>query len=160
MPIADLFLHILLGFPLGLLAENAGEWLMHRYILHRLGRRPGSLWNYHLNEHHLVCRQNGMIDPGYEKLPLRWNTQGKEAVFLLLVVLFHVPLWRMFPGYVAGMYFALGFYYYKHRKSHLDPAWARSQLGWHYRHHMGDNMEADWCITWNWFDRLMKTEGS
>ena len=150
-------LHFLMGFPLGLFAENAGEWLMHRYLLHYLGKRRGSMWSYHWLEHHRVCRENGMIDPGYRELPLRWNTQGKEAMFLLGVVLLHAPLWFWLPGYVAGMYFALGLYYYKHRRAHLDPEWARTHLPWHYQHHMGRNPNANWCITWPWCDMIMKT---
>ncbi|MDD5033335.1 MAG: sterol desaturase family protein [Methylococcaceae bacterium] len=154
---SDLMLHFMIGFPLGLLAENAGEWLMHRYVLHHLGKKPGSIWGYHWHEHHRVCRENGMVDPGYRELPLRWNTQGKEAAFLLLALLIHAPLWWLIPGYVAGLYFALIGYYLKHRKAHLDPDWAKNRLPWHYDHHMGNNPDANWCISWPWFDDWMKT---
>ncbi|MCX7110806.1 MAG: sterol desaturase family protein [Proteobacteria bacterium] len=149
--------NFLIGIPLGLFVENVGEWVMHRYILHGLGKRPGSLWSYHWHEHHRICRQNRMIDPGYNELPLRWNTQGKEVLFLVVVALIHAPLISFVPGYVSGMYAALAYYYYKHRKAHLEPAWAKTHLPWHWEHHMGNNSDANWCVTWNWFDRLMKT---
>ena len=155
--VAEFLVNFLIGFPLGLLAENAGEWFLHRYVLHRLGKRRDSMWSYHWHEHHRICRENGMIDPGYRGLPLRWNTQGKEALFLLSVVLLHATLIPFAPGYVAGMYLALGLYYARHRRAHLDPEWARRHLPWHYQHHMGDNPNVNWCITWTWFDRLMNT---
>jgi hypothetical protein len=52
-------------FVVGLFAENAGEWVFHRYVLHGLGKRPGSIWNYHWHEHHRVSQINGMLDLGY-----------------------------------------------------------------------------------------------
>lgn len=153
----SLIIHFLLGFPLGLFAENAGEWVMHRYILHGLGKSPESIWNYHWAEHHRLSKQHGMIDPGYRNWPNHWNTQGKEAAFLLLIVLIHLPLVWVLPGYIAGMYAALACYYYRHRKAHLDPEWARRHLPWHYRHHMGTHSDANWCIGWPWCDRLLGT---
>jgi hypothetical protein len=33
----------LLQFCLGLIVANAGEWVMHRYLLHGLGKRPNSI---------------------------------------------------------------------------------------------------------------------
>ncbi|WP_228124975.1 sterol desaturase family protein [Candidatus Methylospira mobilis] len=150
-----MLLNLLLGIPLGLLIENAGEWLIHRYVLHGQGKRPDSIWAYHWHEHHRVCQENGMLDHGYQGWPLRWNTQGKEALFLLVVVLGHIPLLMCVPGYVAGMYVGLACYYIRHRKSHLDPDWARRKLPWHYQHHMAQNSEANWCVAWPWFDRVM-----
>ena len=154
---SSLIFHFLLGFPLGLLAENAGEWVMHRYVLHGLGKDPNSVWNYHWVEHHHLSRCHGMIDPGYREWPIRWNTQGKEFAFLLMVALAHLPLIWVVPGYAAGMYAALILYYYRHRKAHLDPEWAQRHLPWHYRHHMGAHSDANWCITWTWCDRLLGT---
>ena len=34
----------MLGIPLGLAASNATEWLMHKYVLHGLGRKKDSFW--------------------------------------------------------------------------------------------------------------------
>lgn len=144
-------------FALGLLAENAGEWFFHRYVLHGLGKRPGSLWNYHWSEHHRVSRANKMFDPGYQGWPVHWNTQGKEALFLLLLVAAHLPLLAFVPSYVAGMYAGLAIYYIRHRRSHLDPEWARIHLPWHYEHHLGGEGDANWCISWPWFDWLLNT---
>jgi sterol desaturase/sphingolipid hydroxylase (fatty acid hydroxylase superfamily) len=48
-------------------------------------------------------------------------------------------------------------YYLVHKKSHLDPEWARKHLPWHYDHHMGPNQDANWCVTLPLFDHLMGT---
>ena len=40
----------MLGIPLGLLYSNAGEWLLHKYLLHGLGRRKGTFWAFHWHE--------------------------------------------------------------------------------------------------------------
>lgn len=153
----DDFIRPLTGFILGLLAENAGEWAIHRFLLHGLGRRRASVWHYHWNRHHRLARSHGMVDPDYRGWPLRWNTHGKEVLLILGAVLAHGPLAGMAPAYVAGVYFALGCYYVRHRKAHLDPAWARRHLPWHWEHHMGGDPEANYCTTWPWFDWVMRT---
>jgi hypothetical protein len=145
-------------FILGLLYANAGEWVMHKYILHALGRKPGSFWAYHWYEHHAVCTKNGMLDLGYQNMVLTtWNTQSKEIVVLGLIILLHLPLFVFLPGFVAAVYLSLMLYYYRHRKAHLDPVWAQKHLAWHYDHHMGGNASANWCVTWPWCDYLLRT---
>ena len=151
-------LALALQFIAGLLYANAGEWFMHKYILHALGQQPHSFWAYHLQEHHAVCTQNGMIDPGYQSMTLTtWNTQSKELVVLAGIVLLHAPLFMLLPAFTGAVYGSLALYYYKHRKAHLDPEWAKRYLRWHYEHHLGENTCANWCITWPWFDYLMGT---
>jgi sterol desaturase/sphingolipid hydroxylase (fatty acid hydroxylase superfamily) len=120
---------------LGLFAENAGEWVFHRYVLHELGKRPNSLWNYHWSEHHRIAR----------------------ALFLVVVVIVHLPLTAILPLYVGGLYAGLILYYTRHRRSHLNPEWAKTHLPWHYEHHLSATVDANWCITWPWFDWLMGT---
>jgi hypothetical protein len=151
-------LYLAAQFFLGLLYANAGEWLMHKYILHALGEKQHSLWAYHLQEHHAVCTSNSMLDPGYQRLTLTtWNTQSKEIVVLACIVLLHVPVFLIFPSFTSAVYVSLALYYYKHRKAHLDPVWAKQHLRWHYEHHLGGNTNANWCVTWPWFDYLLGT---
>jgi len=150
-------LSALLQVVLGLLAENAGEWFFHRFVLHGLGKKPGSFWSYHWSEHHRIARANHMLDPGYKALPLQWNTQGKEAAVLIMVVILHLPLMALIPWYACGLYAGLVLYYIRHRRSHIDPDWAASHLPWHYEHHLSRGVEANWCITWPWFDWMMGT---
>ena len=145
-------------FVLGMLVTNAGEWLMHKYILHGLGKHKHSIWAYHWHEHHAVCFQHQMLDPGYQQINFStWNTQTKEIVTLLLILLSQLPLIDMAFWYVAGFYCSIALYYYKHRKAHLDPEWAKRHLPWHYEHHLGPSSDANWCVTWPWFDYLMGT---
>lgn len=145
-------------FFLGLLYANAGEWLMHKYILHGLGKNRQSFWAYHFYDHHEVCYKNNMLDPGYKKLNLAtWNTQAKELSVLTVIVLLHVPLFFLFPSFISAVYMSLAVYYYKHRKAHLDNDWAKRHLRWHYEHHLSGKLEANWCVTWPWFDYLMGT---
>lgn len=143
---------------LGLLYANAGEWLMHKYILHALGGKYHSFWAYHLHEHHAVCLRHNMLDSGYQTLNLRtWNTQSKELVVLAGIVLLHSPLFLIAPLFTSTVYASLALYYYKHRKAHLDSEWAKQHLRWHYEHHLGGDINANWCVTWPWFDYLLGT---
>jgi hypothetical protein len=48
----------LLAIPLGLLYANAGEWFIHKYVLHGVGKRKGSFWDFHWREHHSACRRH------------------------------------------------------------------------------------------------------
>jgi hypothetical protein len=147
-------------FLLGLLYANAGEWLMHKYILHGLGAKPTSFWAYHLHEHHAVCARYAMVDPGYRTIRLSvWNTQTKELAVLLGLVLLHLPLLLLLPAMAWGLYLSLALYYYKHRRGHLDPDWARRHLRWHYDHHLCQQAacSGNWCVTWPWCDYLLGT---
>lgn len=147
-----------LQIMLGLIYANAGEWLMHKYILHGLGKNPNSFWAYHLYGHHVVSSQNYMMDPGYKTInPAVWNAQTKELAVLAGVVLLHLPLLRVLPLFTATLYGSLLLYYYQHRKAHLNPGWAKRHLRWHYEHHFGHAGNANWCVTWPWFDYLLGT---
>lgn len=152
----------MIGFPLGLLAANAVEWLTHKYTLHGLGRRRGSFWSFHWHEHHRQSRRNGFRDPDYERPALSpselgKHAQGKEALALLGVCAAVTPLVMVAPWFVAGTYASSYWYYAVHKKAHLDPEWARRHLPWHYDHHMGPNQDANWCVTSPLFDHIMGT---
>ncbi len=151
-------LSLTIQFILGLIYANAGEWLTHKYILHARGQNRRSFWAYHWHEHHAICTKNAMLDPGYRSLKLTtWNAQTKELVVLAGIVLLHVPLLMLFPLFAVTVYASLMLYYYKHRKAHLNPVWAKRHLRWHYDHHLGGNSVGNWCVTWPWFDYLMGT---
>ncbi len=147
----------LLAIPLGLLYANAGEWFIHKYVLHGVGKRKGSFWDFHWREHHSACRRHDMRDPDYARFPLGLHAQGKEAWGLVLAAVTHAPLLWVAPGFAAAVLFSVAWYYRVHRRSHEDPAWARAHLAWHYDHHMGPNQDANWCVSWPWFDHVMGT---
>ncbi len=98
-----------------------------------------------------------MLDEGYRRLQLQWNTQTKELLTLALILLSQLLFINLAFWYVVGFYASIALYYYKHRKAHLDPEWAKNHLPWHYEHHLGPYSEANWCVTWPWFDYIMGT---
>jgi hypothetical protein len=149
---------LILQFLFGLLVANAGEWLIHKTILHGLGKNRHSFWAYHLYQHHAVCTKNDMVDAGYRHIDLTtWNTQSKELVVLAVIVVLLLPLFTIVPFFVSAIYASLLIYYYLHRKAHLDSAWAKAYLPWHYEHHLGGNSNANWCVTLPLFDYLLRT---
>lgn len=154
-----LALHLLIGFPLGLLASNAFEWWMHKYVLHGMGKKKGNFWNFHWYEHHAESRRNDMIDPAYEGTWVTggWNARSKEGVLLLGGALLWIPMLYVIPGFASAAIFSTCAYYYCHKKSHIDSEWGRKHLPWHVDHHMGVNQDANWCVTFPWWDILRGT---
>lgn len=149
---------MLLQMLAGLLYVNAAEWWVHKHILHGLGKDRQSFWAYHWYEHHAVSAANGMLDLGYAHIQCtRWNTQSKELLVLLGIIMLHLPVLFYLPVFTGTVYGSLLLYYYKHRKAHLDPVWARKHLLWHYEHHLGQAHSANWCVSWPWFDYVLGT---
>ena len=147
----------MIGIPIGLVLSNASEWVIHKHVLHGLGRRRKSYWSFHWHEHHRACRQNDHIDDAYRGGALRWNAQGKEALGLFAASVPFLPLFPVAPFFVGTLVYSSINYYRKHKRAHLDPGWAREHLPWHYDHHMGPNQHANWCVTRPWFDIVMGT---
>jgi sterol desaturase/sphingolipid hydroxylase (fatty acid hydroxylase superfamily) len=148
----------MLGFPLGLLYANAGEWFIHKHMLHGLGRDKASFWAFHWHEHHREARTHEMHDGHYERKLLDGvHSQSKEAAALLAAAIAHAPLFPIAPFFTSGVWFSIANYYRVHKKSHQDPEWARTHLPWHYDHHMGRNQHANWCVSQPWFDWVMGT---
>jgi len=147
----------MIGIPLGLLAANATEWVVHKYVLHGLGKKKKSFWAFHWHEHHGNSRRNGFIDEHYERPLLGWHAQSKEALLIAAATATSIPLLPVAPFFVGTMWYAGINYYRKHKRSHLDPDWARENLTWHYDHHMGPNQDANWCVTHPFFDHVMGT---
>jgi sterol desaturase/sphingolipid hydroxylase (fatty acid hydroxylase superfamily) len=151
-------LHLLIGIPAGLFAANASEWAVHKYVLHGLGRHKDSFWAFHWHDHHRAARKHGMYDAAYAT-PWRseWNARSKEALSLVLATAPWALLLPIVPGFSAAVLYSNINYYLKHRRAHLDPAWANENLPWHVDHHLGPDQDANWCVTKPWFDILMGT---
>lgn len=147
----------MIGIPVGLVAANATEWVVHKYVLHGLGKRKGSFWSFHWHEHHKVCRKQGHRDPAYERSVIGTHGQGKEAAALVGAVAAVLPFAPVAPFFVGTLCYSALNYYRKHKRAHLDPEWAREHLAWHYDHHMGPEQDANWCVTKPWFDKVMGT---
>lgn len=147
-----------LWFVLGLLLSNGSEWVIHKYVLHGLGRNKKSFWSFHWHDHHRQCRQHDMVDVGYRRRLFRsLDPQTREVLGLLLGALTTFPLVLWIPAFVAAAWLSAFCYYLAHRRAHLDPTWARAHLPWHYDHHMGKNQEANWCVTFPLFDWILRT---
>ena len=147
----------MIGIPLGLLYGNAGEWLIHKYVLHHLGKNKNFFFAFHWHEHHKNCRKHLNEDPDYIKPLLRWHAPGKEAVALTGLCLAHLPLAPVAPFFTGTVVYCSLNYYFKHKKGHLDPQWLKENLPWHWDHHLGKNQDANWCVTHPFFDYLMGT---
>ena len=148
----------MIGIPLGLLYANAAEWLAHKYILHGLGKSKANWWSFHWHDHHRAARKHGHIDAKYRESPWSEDTpQRRELIALGLATAAHLPLFAVAPFFTSAVVYSACNYYRVHRKSHIDPTWAREHLPWHYDHHMGPNQHANWCVTKPWFDHLMGT---
>lgn len=147
----------MIGIPLGLAATNAGEWFIHRYWLHGLGKNKRSFWAFHWHEHHREARRNDMYDPQYVRSLFTWSPQGKEALALGLGALAMTPMFPVAPFFTGTVWFRMWRYYVLHKRSHLDRDWAKQHLPWHYEHHLGKDQNANWCVTHPWFDHVMGT---
>ncbi len=147
----------MIGIPLGLFAANATEWAMHKYVLHGAGKKKGSFWSFHWHDHHKNSRRGDMDDPMYRESVVGWHAQGKEAAAMAVAGVALAPLLPIAPFFVGTLYYSGINYYRKHKRSHLDPEWARENLPWHYDHHMGPDQDANWCVTHPFFDHLMGT---
>lgn len=148
---------MLVGIALGLLYQNAGEWFVHKHVLHGAGRKRKSFWSFHWHEHHREARLHGFRDENYERPLFAWHAQSKEALALVGAGLVHLPLLPIAPFFTGAYLYGLARYYRVHKRAHQDPEWAREHLPWHYDHHMGPNQDANWCVSKPWFDQLMGT---
>ncbi|MEM6958797.1 MAG: hypothetical protein AAF645_24150, partial [Myxococcota bacterium] len=140
-----------------LLAANATEWLEHKHVMHELGKKKDSFRSFHWNEHHRECRRSEKLDHHYEAPIAAASSKGKEALALVAGVSCLMPLAPIAPFFVGTMAYAAVNYYRVHKRSHLDPLWARKHVPWHFDHHMGPNPHANWCVTKPWFDEIMGT---
>ena len=147
----------MLSILAGLLYANAVEWVLHKHLLHGLGRDRDSVWSFHFHEHHKASRRNDMIDADYDRALLGNHAQGKEALGLALLAVAHAPLLAVAPLFTATVWASGLLYYTRHRRAHRDAEWGREHLPWHYDHHMGPTQDANWCVTFPWFDLIMGT---
>ena len=146
----------LITIPLGIIYVHLLEWVLHKYVLHGLGKNKKSNWSSHWNIHHKKSRKNNFYDDDYKK---SWRSLGSrsEIMGLILLALLHFPLFFVLPIFYITILFGGFRYYYVHKKSHLDLNWAKKKVPWHYDHHMGKSQDANWGVTTDWVDRLFKT---
>ncbi|MDP3990642.1 MAG: sterol desaturase family protein [archaeon] len=147
----------MIGIPIGLLYADAAEWLIHKHILHGLGRTKDSFWDFHWHNHHRNSRKSGGYDFCYENSVLAPGPQRTEVAGLVILAASHLPLLPIAPFFTGTVLYRTIDYYNKHKKAHLDPEWARENLPWHYDHHMGPDQDKNWGITSCLIDKLVGT---
>jgi len=139
---------------LGVFYCNGSEWAIHKYILHRLGRKKKSFWRFHMG-HHRLAKRNNFIDPEY----IYFEYNERELIGVILLVAAHIPVIWISPVLFLTILFAGISYLVIHRCSHKNINWAKKYVPWHWDHHMGPRkaVEANWCITFPLFDIIMGT---
>jgi sterol desaturase/sphingolipid hydroxylase (fatty acid hydroxylase superfamily) len=149
---------MIFGFVSGLVAANASEWYIHKYLLHEDAKQKDSFWRFHWAEHHKEVSKNNFYDPDYQKTLFEmWNPHSKEAFSLLSGAIGVAPLFAILPGFTLGVWTSIANYYRIHKKSHEDPEWGYKYLPWHYDHHMGRDQDQNWCVTFPLWDYVMDT---
>ncbi len=147
----------MIGAPIGYLYGHLAEWFIHKYILHGWGKNKNSLFSFHFYEHHRASRLNNFKDSAYSESIFQWNQISKEIFYLTLLISAHIPLFIFFPFFTSALFYSALEYYYLHRKSHLDPEWAREHLPWHFDHHMALTQDMNWGVRSDWVDQMFKT---
>ena len=126
----------ILTFVAGILYSNAIEYLVHKYLFHRLGRKKNSIFAFHLREHHLVSRRNNFIDRKVSK---------NELIGIPLILLLHSPIAFYFPWFnVAISLYGIAFIFI-HNMVHRSPYIAKKYFWWHWNHHMS-NQNKSWGV--------------
>jgi hypothetical protein len=140
----------------GYIYGHIAEYFLHRF-LHARGKKKKSLFGFHFHDHHKTARLNGFRDDNYADTIFQWNEIGKEVFYLTLTVLSHLPVVIVAPWFFATLVVSAIEYYWVHRKSHLNPAWAEVHLHWHWAHHM-KNQNKSWGVRSNLIDRILGTD--
>lgn len=145
----SIVLQILIAWIYGHFLEYFLHIMMHDY------KRFPYLFQHHFGGHHKISRNNKMRDPSYEDILDRSSLFeiGSIAIGLLL----HLPIAFFFPYSYATLVIGLCIYYIVHRKSHIDIAWAKKYLPWHYDHHMNSNQHANWGVRLPFVDWIFGT---
>tara|TARA_R110000796_G_scaffold6021_2_gene21976 strand:+ start:131 stop:628 length:498 start_codon:yes stop_codon:yes gene_type:complete len=146
----------LLTVPLAVIYTNLLEWGLHKYVLHGLGKHKNSKWASHWHTHHKKSRKNNNFDEDYLKNILNHSSR-QEIIGLMFLSILHVILFFVIPLFYITLLICSARYYYLHRKAHLDISWCKEKLPWHYDHHMGKNQDANWGVTTDWVDKILKT---
>ena len=151
------------GFIAGLAVANAFEWFAHKYVLHGV-HRPGqpryspvpksmeSHW-----AHHREVRKQEFSDDCYAEGLDNWRTRNELIALAAVATVSSAAAYPFSKGMALSFWYCAGNYYYVHRRSHLEPEWARKRIPWHYDHHMNSNQDANWGVTRPWFDYIMGT---
>ena len=110
----------MIGIPLGWAYSNFGEWVLHKYVLHGLGKHRGSFWSFHWHEHHQKSPRHDMVDDQYMRSLWSWSARTKELLSLAVLAVAHAPLFPVAPFFVGTVWACTVNYYRVHRRAHLE----------------------------------------
>jgi hypothetical protein len=143
---------VLLKIMAGVLLTNLYEWLIHKHLLHGLGKNKNSIWSFHWHDHHKNVRRTN----GFDLIYLQ-GFYGFEAIGIGVLFMIHVPILWSQPIILTSMAIYGMMYYYLHKYAHLNPAWGKKHMRWHWDHHMGRNQDANWCVLFPLADYVFGT---
>jgi sterol desaturase/sphingolipid hydroxylase (fatty acid hydroxylase superfamily) len=135
-------------FYIGFVYAQFLEWMIHKYLLHGLGKnKKNKFFAFHFYEHHRNSRNNLFID----------NPSLKETISIILLTILHLPVMLFSLALYGGITAGALRYYYVHRRAHIEPEWCKENYPWHYAHHMAVTQEKNWGVTTDRFDKLFGT---
>lgn len=137
----------ILLFLLGLFYGNLLEFLIHKYIFHKLGKKKNSIWSYHLKQHHLLSKKNNFIDLTASKI---------ETYGLIILMILHLPILWLSIGLWAGINLYAILFNLLHGYQHANPEFTKKWMKWHWSHHMG-NSNKNFGVVAPWCDYLFGT---
>ena len=135
---------------------NLLEWLMHRFVLHELGKRKIA-FREHWYRHHRNARKNSFADDDYRGWSWSWEGRWSEVFGLSVLALLHLPLAFVAPLFYGGLVAWTLLYYFVHSFSHRHPRLGKKLFPWHYDHHLGQNQNANWCVVMPLWDYILGT---
>jgi hypothetical protein len=144
------------GTAFGLVIGNFIEWNFHKHVLHGLGKKKDSFWNFHWHKHHKQCRKH-MLDKDYQ---MGFEYLFKTPEFLVLssaMGLIFKFFGKNFPFISIGIILYGFLYYFIHMRSHLDQTWAEQWIPWHVEHHQKGNQEHSFNVVYPLFDSIFRT---
>lgn len=136
-----------LFFILGIIFGNLLEFLVHKYILHKLGKNKKSFFSSHWHRHHRDVRRNNFYDISYKNILSKNSHAKKEIIQILILFLLFFPIFFIQKYFYFGMIVNGILYFVIHRYIHLNPKFAQKYFKWHWKHHMGKNQDLYWCVT-------------
>ena len=137
----------MIGFFLGFLYGSLLEYLIHDRVFHRMGKKRGSMFSYHLKGHHALARKNNFVDLTLSRV---------EFYGLLFLILIHLPVIAINVGFWAGVtLYAIAFKVI-HGFQHKYPEFTKKYMKWHWEHHMKDSNK-NFGVVVPWMDYLFRT---
>ena len=150
-------LFVILSIFLAFLYATFSEWWIHKYVLHGLGKKKNNWFSFHWHSHHRKCRRNRNKDISYlQKDPLHFSVK-KELIGLTTILALHTPLLYVSSAFYFTLVVCATRYFFMHRRSHIDVRWGQRAMPWHWKHHMGKDQDANWGITTDFWDRILKS---